>query len=757
MTLISIAEMGKILGDSKIDRYYVDINMNGALTIHLPPDLWNKTEQIMHKFIDVDKLRTSDDIDEMLYPVYKIDFDDSDDEEILQWFKEKKVFYPVYHQQLNTWFNKKNDGVQEKDVNPSRIAFYSYKGGVGRSTAMAVVARLLAKDGLVVAVLDLDLEAPGLNSLLLTTPKTSPFGVVDYLYHYPWAENGIDKDRFLSQYVIKEEVPRLNDVPGQLWVMTAGGTQIRQETDALRLLFSDADEVELSLGSFYLEKLSYIDFDLYVRQRTPVFERLLQDIADYTNCDVILMDSRTGLSNLSGALLNKYSNFLSLHIQDNRQNREGIEFIVKYVRDINKLASAVWCHTKVPKEYDKGKSQLTDFIKSAVNRSFKNDILKDEYSSYLDDINLHYLPYDSALEDISAVQLQQYVENDRIPLAYKLLADHIIEIAGLNIKLPHYISAKERKNIIGDLLKLVESNKRQAIYIAQRFLNPDLIWFIGFPGSGKKTFARYMSNIRGDIKVITFQEFQELVGKTRHISSRYIFLDWSYKEATQAVCKWLLQSDVFLKWVGKNVYFASRLEKDNLLKMKNEPDYELPHDLAETILAIVFGKASRGSRLGVVWRELFLKLQYRKGYVLPGDLINGVRNIMVFYLNKKNMRGIDSIRINALFPPVHLNRLREIKEQIGEPKKQWLASYDQRLLQLIEVYKDIRVEYLRNDSKEKNMRNFLQVSLNEKYPNEFDNETFVDVLDKAVSMGIFWLNDKKSYDLYLSPVYNLMF
>ena len=41
--------------------------------------------------------------------------------------------------------------------------FYSYKGGVGRSMALANVADILARRGLRVLMIDFDLEAPGLE------------------------------------------------------------------------------------------------------------------------------------------------------------------------------------------------------------------------------------------------------------------------------------------------------------------------------------------------------------------------------------------------------------------------------------------------------------------------------------------------------------------------------------------------------------------------------------------------------------------
>jgi len=48
-----------------------------------------------------------------------------------------------------------------------RIVFASLKGGVGRSTALAVVAANLARCGRKVLVVDLDLEAPGIGTMLL--------------------------------------------------------------------------------------------------------------------------------------------------------------------------------------------------------------------------------------------------------------------------------------------------------------------------------------------------------------------------------------------------------------------------------------------------------------------------------------------------------------------------------------------------------------------------------------------------------------
>lgn len=65
---------------------------------------------------------------------------------------------------------------------PAITVFYSFKGGVGRSTALAATALHLAASGERVVVLDADLDAPGVGSLLAAHDgATASWGIVDYL------------------------------------------------------------------------------------------------------------------------------------------------------------------------------------------------------------------------------------------------------------------------------------------------------------------------------------------------------------------------------------------------------------------------------------------------------------------------------------------------------------------------------------------------------------------------------------------------
>lgn len=94
------------------------------------------------------------------------------------------VFYRLIDRRIvgSGWLDSPATGVSL----PPRIVFATLKGGVGRSTALAIAAADLARENLNVLVVDLDLEAPGLGNLLLDSSCVPELGVIDYL-----VENGL--------------------------------------------------------------------------------------------------------------------------------------------------------------------------------------------------------------------------------------------------------------------------------------------------------------------------------------------------------------------------------------------------------------------------------------------------------------------------------------------------------------------------------------------------------------------------------------
>lgn len=163
---------------------------------------------------------------------------------------------------------------------PGIVTFYSFKGGVGRTTALVACAWQLARGGKKVVVIDLDLEAPGLGSLL--EAKTDR-GIVDVLMDHV-ATGACELDGALA-----DRAPVLGSDGDRVSVIPAG-----------------------QLNAAYLEKLARLDFvggnpaAGSVGDPSPI-EQALQDILRKVfkdlRPDYILFDSRAGLHDLAGLSL----------------------------------------------------------------------------------------------------------------------------------------------------------------------------------------------------------------------------------------------------------------------------------------------------------------------------------------------------------------------------------------------------------------------------------------------------------------------
>jgi MinD-like ATPase involved in chromosome partitioning or flagellar assembly len=146
------------------------------------------------------------------------------------------------------------------------VTFYSYKGGVGRSFALANTAVLLAKWGHRVLCLDWDLEAPGLHDYFRPLFDEQPSaGVLDLIDDFL-----TDRRRTLRDLITH------TTADGKLDVMAAGD----QDSD-------------------YPARVQELDWDrLYRRGFADYLEtRRAEWVADY---DFVLLDSRTGLSDIGG-------------------------------------------------------------------------------------------------------------------------------------------------------------------------------------------------------------------------------------------------------------------------------------------------------------------------------------------------------------------------------------------------------------------------------------------------------------------------
>ncbi len=170
----------------------------------------------------------------------------------------------------------------EPSAPPPRFVFASIKGGVGRSTALAVAAANLASRGQRVLVIDLDLEAPGLGPMLLDDRTLPEFGTLDAL-----VENGLSGlDRsFLSDLIAPSAV---SDGHGRLDVMPALG----------RRTLAHPSDVLAKIARAYAEDIN--PDGQVISFRGQVVD-LIQRFSDPTRYDAILVDARAGLHESTAA------------------------------------------------------------------------------------------------------------------------------------------------------------------------------------------------------------------------------------------------------------------------------------------------------------------------------------------------------------------------------------------------------------------------------------------------------------------------
>lgn len=185
---------------------------------------------------------------------------------------------------------------------------FSLKGGVGRSTAVAVWAWYLARQGYRVVAVDLDLEAPGLGSLLLD--GLPAFGMVDWLVEALLAEPSQDPlDDCLAFTPVAEESE------GVVQVLPAFGAKTRDYVAKigrayLPSLASSGAEIGLP------ERISHLIAALARRQDPP---------------DIVLLDSRAGLHDIGAAAVTQLGAEVFLFARDEPQSWRAYRLLFEHL------------------------------------------------------------------------------------------------------------------------------------------------------------------------------------------------------------------------------------------------------------------------------------------------------------------------------------------------------------------------------------------------------------------------------------------
>lgn len=157
-----------------------------------------------------------------------------------------------------------------------RIVFFSIKGGVGRSTALAATAWTLAQAGKRVLVLDLDLESPGLSSSLLPPDRQPAYGITDWL-----VEDLVDNAEILLEYMIATSGLSHD---GEIYVVPAHG--------------ADPGEYISKLGRVWMPK---VNADGEREPWSARLRRLLSNLDERVRPDAVLIDSRAGIDEVASS------------------------------------------------------------------------------------------------------------------------------------------------------------------------------------------------------------------------------------------------------------------------------------------------------------------------------------------------------------------------------------------------------------------------------------------------------------------------
>ncbi|GGD76099.1 hypothetical protein GCM10011514_45070 [Emticicia aquatilis] len=288
--------------------------------------------------------------------------------------------------------------VQKKHSTPI-LTFYSYKGGMGRTTTLTSYALDLAiNHNKKVCIIDCDFEAPGYlnffnlgnNEILKSGTKN---GIVEYLTDY-----NFQKDIDINDYIItltESHEKRLKN----LFIIPAGNLS---ETS-----IGNDNQNYTTHRDHYLEGLSRIDL---ANEANIIngFESLFEKINSTIKPDIILIDSRTGFNDIFGVTALILSDLIVGFFGSSEQTKPGLRFILDRFYDL-----------KIKFER---KTELI-LVNSILpdNEKMSNDF----HSSFINEVGKY-------VEFIQEKKLNKAItEQAQLPAFYKLTRNNILEKIGI--------------------------------------------------------------------------------------------------------------------------------------------------------------------------------------------------------------------------------------------------------------------------------------------------------------------------------------
>ncbi|MGN3998796.1 KGGVGR-motif variant AAA ATPase [Burkholderia gladioli] len=203
------------------------------------------------------------------------------------------------HRSRTAWFSGPvNPPWSAPNDGPPIVVFYSFKGGLGRSTLLASFAIQRARAGQRVCVIDMDLDSPGAGRLLSADRDglMAQWGVVDFLIEHRLPDLRFDEYWHRCDRVAAE---------GEIRIMPSG-----------------------KLDAQFADKLGRVDLEEPPSAHESGLWRLLERTRAELKPDWILLDARTGISEPAGQLLSGIAHLHVLLSTVQAQSREGLDLVV---------------------------------------------------------------------------------------------------------------------------------------------------------------------------------------------------------------------------------------------------------------------------------------------------------------------------------------------------------------------------------------------------------------------------------------------
>src|SRR6201996_3588995 len=269
------------------------------------------------------------------------------------------------------------------------VTFYSYKGGTGRTMCMANVAWIIASNGKRVLTVDWDLESPGLHKFFHpfldpSTVEATP-GVIEIINDYASAATSYGSrsdDWYLECARVDRHAVSLE------WAFPEGG----------RLDFLSAGRQNRD----YSSAVCSLDWDnFYDRLGGGRFFRALRDDMK-RNYDYVLIDSRTGLSDVADICTIELPDVLTVCFTLSDQSIEGAANVARQIsgryreRNIRVLP--------VPMRIEDGEKEKLDIGRSLARTRFEGfpaGMTQEAAALYWASVEVPYKPF-YAFEEILA-------------------------------------------------------------------------------------------------------------------------------------------------------------------------------------------------------------------------------------------------------------------------------------------------------------------------------------------------------------------